>query len=73
MKTDRTMEEFLRYLESRKKVIEKWNADNDLDKTDTITGVLLERSFVGQGAENLMHDILDFLNGKKEIDDEYLV
>ena len=73
MKTNRTMEELLRYLESRKTTIEKWNTDNDLDKADTITGVLLERAFVGQGAGNLMSDLLDFLNGKKEIDDEYLV
>lgn len=73
MKTNRTMEELLEYLEVRKKQIEEWNVCNDLDKAEVITGTGLERSFVGQGAANLMSDLLDFLNGKKEIEDEYLV
>ena len=73
MKTNRTMEELLEYLEVRKKQIEEWNACNDLDKADVITGTGLERSFVGQGASNLMDDIQRFLSGEKSLDDELVL
>ena len=73
MKTNRTMEELLEYLEVRKKQIEEWNACNDLDKAEVITGTGLERSFVGQGAASLMDDIQGFLSGEKSLGDELVL
>ena len=73
MKTNRTMEELLEYLEVRKKRIEEWNACNDLDKAEVITGTGLERSFVGQGAASLMDDIQGFLSGEKSLGDELVL
>lgn len=75
MKTNRTMEELQEYLKVRQAQITEWNQLFSLEKfmqSETIDGGFLERTFGGQGAATLMHDLQEFLKGKDVLDNELI-
>ena len=75
MKNNRTMEELQEYLKARQAQIAEWNQLFSLEKfmqAETIDGGFLERTFGGQGAATLLHDLLEFLDGKDVLDNELI-